>query len=175
MSKKASSSWIFLLAGVVVLLLIGLAFSKNRAPGQYDALAQCLSDKGTKVYSAFWCPNCAKQKELFGNSYRLLNDKECAIRGADRNLTLCKDDGITGVPTWEFNDGSRLTGVQSLSTLADRAGCRVDGASNESSVIIEGEGSSSVVPVTNDSGTIVDVTSDSGVSIKDISVTPVKE
>src|SRR3990167_4440305 len=122
MSKSSSSSlWLTLGAVVVVILLIVMAIF-NRGGGNYDTFAQCLTDQGTKIYSAYWCPNCTRQKDLFGNSYRLLDDKECAVRGQNRNLTLCQNDGITSVPTWEFGDGERVSGVQPLESLAKRTG-----------------------------------------------------
>ena len=37
-------------------------------------LAKYLKDNGVVKYSAYWCPNCLKQSELFGNqAYKELN------------------------------------------------------------------------------------------------------
>ena len=37
-------------------------------------LAKYLKDKGVVKYSAYWCPNCLNQSELFGKqAYRELN------------------------------------------------------------------------------------------------------
>ena len=42
-------------------------------------LAKYLKDKGVVKYSAYWCPNCLNQSELFGKqAYRKLNVIECA-------------------------------------------------------------------------------------------------
>ena len=42
-------------------------------------LAKYLKDNGVVKYSAYWCPNCLKQSELFGKQdYRELNVVECA-------------------------------------------------------------------------------------------------
>ena len=45
-------------------------------------LAKYLKDKGVVKYSAYWCPNCLNQSELFGKqAYRELNVVECARDG----------------------------------------------------------------------------------------------
>ena len=42
-------------------------------------LAKYLNDNGVVKYSAYWCPNCLNQSELFGEqAYRELNVVECA-------------------------------------------------------------------------------------------------
>ena len=46
------------------------------------ALAKYLNDNGVVKYSAYWCPNCLNQSELFGKQpYRELNVVECARDG----------------------------------------------------------------------------------------------
>ena len=45
-------------------------------------LAKYLKDNGVIKYSAYWCPNCLNQSELFGKqAYRELNVVECARDG----------------------------------------------------------------------------------------------
>ena len=45
-------------------------------------LAKYLNEKGVVKYSAYWCPNCLNQNELFGKqAYRELNVVECARDG----------------------------------------------------------------------------------------------
>ncbi|HBL39197.1 TPA: hypothetical protein DDZ10_00820 [Candidatus Uhrbacteria bacterium] len=173
MSKSSSASlWLTLGAVIVAILLVALAISNKGGGGQYDAFAQCLTDQGTKIYSAYWCPNCARQKELFGNSYRLLDDKECAVRGQSRNLTLCQNDGITSVPTWEFGDGERVSGVQPLESLAKRTGCALEGGSASDAREVE-EGAASRIEGVE--GLDIEVKSDSGITIEGVSATPVVE
>ena len=42
-------------------------------------LAKYLKDNGVVKYSAYWCPNCLNQSELFGKqAYSELNVVECA-------------------------------------------------------------------------------------------------
>ena len=129
-----------------ILLITFLVFISacNSTPKQnYDKLANCLAEKNVKEYGAFWCPNCAQQKKMFGNSYQILEDKgvyiECdprcvknkdgklpmACNGIEGQPQLCLDKKVEKYPDWEFSDGSRLVGVQELSVLADKAGCEI--------------------------------------------------
>ena len=50
-------------------------------------LAKYLKDNGVIKYSAYWCPNCLNQGELFGKqAYRELNVVECARDGINLSL-----------------------------------------------------------------------------------------
>ena len=67
-------------------------------------LAKYLNDKGVVKYSAYWCPNCLNQSELFGKqAYRELNEVECARDGINSKTQLCIDKKIKGFLTWEIN------------------------------------------------------------------------
>jgi len=114
----------------IVLVIGGLVYLSNREsgkPGQYDKLAQCLSEKGVKFYGASWCPHCAEQKRMFGSSMKYVDYVECAVPGNSRGMTqVCKEANIESFPTWIFPDGTRLTGEQLPRALADKAGCSVD-------------------------------------------------
>ena len=82
------------------------------------ALAKYLNDKGIVKYSAYWCPNCLKQSELFGKqAYRELNVIECARDGENSQTQLCIDKKIKGFPSWEIN-GKIILGVQTLEELS---------------------------------------------------------
>ena len=86
------------------------------------ALARHLKSVGAKDYSAYWCPHCYEQKQLFGSeAASMLNYIECAPDGQNSQTELCKKVGITGFPTWEIN-GQLYPGVQPLSQLADLSG-----------------------------------------------------
>ena len=81
-------------------------------------LAKYLTDKGVVKYSAYWCPNCLNQSELFGKqAYRELNVVECARDGINSQTQLCIDKNIKGFPTWEIN-GKLILGVLSLKELS---------------------------------------------------------
>ena len=86
------------------------------------ALAEHLTGTGAVMYSAYWCPHCHEQKELFGKE---ASDKlkvvECAADGQNNQADLCRSKGLQGFPSWEIN-GSIESGVASLETLAERSG-----------------------------------------------------
>ena len=85
-------------------------------------LAKYLTDKGVVKYSAYWCPNCLNQSELFGKqAYRELNVVECARDGKNSQTQLCIDKNIKGFPTWEIN-GKLILGVLSLKELSKLTG-----------------------------------------------------
>ena len=86
------------------------------------ALAKYLKNNGVVKYSAYWCPNCLDQSELFGKeAYKELNVVECARDGKNSQTKLCIDKKIEGFPSWEIN-GNIIIGVQSLQELAELTG-----------------------------------------------------
>lgn len=87
------------------------------------ALAQCLAAKGVRLYGTWWCGPCHMQERLFGDGADRLDETSCSAPGSYDELPVCTAAGVTSYPTWVFPDGSRLTGVQSLDDLADRAHC----------------------------------------------------
>ena len=85
-------------------------------------LAKYLSVNGVVKYSAYWCPNCLHQSELFGKqAYSELNVVECARDGINSQTQLCIDKKIKGFPTWEIN-GKLILGVLSLKELSKLTG-----------------------------------------------------
>lgn len=97
---------------------------KTAGPDPRVALAECLTEKGVKMYGAYWCPHCQKQKKLFGKAFEKVTYVECAVPGDPRSQTqACKDADIQSYPTWVFPDDKRVTGEQSLTQLAERADC----------------------------------------------------
>ena len=117
----------FTVLGVLVLALVGVGFIRSNqepeGPGKYDEFATCLADKGAVFYGAFWCPHCQTQKKMFGKSAKLLPYVECSTADATAQTQACIDKKITGYPTWEFADGSRLNGEISLAKLAEKTSC----------------------------------------------------
>ena len=86
------------------------------------ALADHLTASGAVMYSAYWCPHCHEQKELFGqDAAAKLDVIECATDGKNSQATLCQSKAIEGFPSWEIN-GQIDSGVKSLQKLADLSG-----------------------------------------------------
>ena len=83
------------------------------------SLAKHLTKKGVVKYSAYWCPNCYDQAQLFGKqAYKELNVIECARDGKNSQTQLCINKNIKGFPSWEI-DGKIIIGVQELNDLAE--------------------------------------------------------
>ncbi|OGZ09470.1 MAG: hypothetical protein A3D65_02410 [Candidatus Lloydbacteria bacterium RIFCSPHIGHO2_02_FULL_50_13] len=87
--------------------------------------AQCLKDRGVIFYGAFWCPHCVNQKKLFGDAVALLPYVECSTPDGNGQLEICKTKKVDGYPTWEFADGSRLSGERTFAELGEKSGCPV--------------------------------------------------
>jgi hypothetical protein len=111
---------------VIVLAVVGVYYiAYHQRAHKYDAFARCLSQKGIKMYGAYWCPHCSEQKELFGESFRYAPYVECGVPGNTSKLTpACADAAIKHFPTWQFPPvGERLEGVVPLQDLSFRTGC----------------------------------------------------
>ena len=86
------------------------------------ALADKLRAAGAVMYTAYWCPHCHEQKELFGKEATArLKIVECAPDGQNSQVELCQSKKIDGYPTWEIN-GKLDSGVKPLQKLADLVG-----------------------------------------------------
>ena len=122
----------YIYSALVIVLVAGLIFIKihskpvvqEATPSNYDSFAQCITDAGAKFYGTYWCPHCKAQKELFKLSKKLPYI-ECSTPNGQAQTQVCIDAKITGYPTWEFTDGSRLNGEQTFETLGKKTNCQV--------------------------------------------------
>ncbi len=87
------------------------------------ALAEHLTASGAVIYTAWWCPACRTQKELFGKeAAKELAIVECAQDGYNSEPQRCEAKEIQSYPTWEI-DGALLTpGIKNPEELADISG-----------------------------------------------------
>lgn len=108
----------FLISGLLLTLV--LAACGEREPSKYDVFAKCLTDNSFTMYGTEWCKFCKKQKEMFGASFDLVDYVDCDIQ-----KETCQAAGITGYPTWVTASGEKLSGAQSLVTLAKKANCEL--------------------------------------------------
>lgn len=125
---KITQSTIFFIIVIVLVLGAIMAFitrnpSNKVAPGKYDSFTACLKDKGAVFYGAFWCPHCNIEKALFGSSKDLLPYVECSTPDGKGQEQVCKDKKIESYPTWEFADGTRLTGEVPFEMLVQKTSC----------------------------------------------------
>lgn len=115
----------FFMKKILAVLVLSIALTGcntsviSSNPGPYDQFAQCLTDKGVKMYGADTCPHCKAQKAAFKGSFGLVTYVECT-----REPEACKEENITSYPTWIF-EGKRKTGETSLSALSEFAGCQL--------------------------------------------------
>ena len=87
-------------------------------------LATHLTQQGAKMYSAYWCPHCYEQKQLFGKqAWEGVTNIECAADSKKNpQPELCAKAGIKGFPTWEINGKLLDGGVKKLAKLAELTG-----------------------------------------------------
>lgn len=105
------NKWTVILILLLAIGLIGFLASLPDKPGEYDVLAQQITESEVHFYGAFWCPHCQEQKAQFGKSARLLPYIECSTPDGKGQLQVCKDLNITTYPTWIFADGRRQIGL----------------------------------------------------------------
>ncbi len=124
-AKPVNWRAIAIYAGLLIVILGVGGYFYHRSQHKYDAFARCLSDRGVKMYGAWWCPHCAEQKEEFGASREYLPYIECGVKGDLKGKNpVCVDAGISRFPTWQFPPtGEREERVMSLEALSDKTGC----------------------------------------------------
>lgn len=99
------------------------------------AFAKALTQAGVRFFGADWCPFCNEQKKLFEDGYVYLPFIE--VTNADRTLNSTgTSENITTYPTWEFSNGQRVTGVQTLAQLSSLSGVAIPQSSQPSFVEI---------------------------------------
>ena len=111
------------LAILALIVLIALIVNSKSGPGKYDDFAKCLTEKGTKMYGAYWCPHCLNQKRDFGSSWQYVTYIECSLPNNAGPTEFCTKAGINGYPTWEFQNGDRIEGEVSFPELSQRTSC----------------------------------------------------
>ncbi len=126
--KKKNKKIIVIVIGIVFVIagLLLWQSTNTNTSGEFDSFAECIDNSGATFYGAFWCPHCKDQKQLFGDSERLLPYVECSAPDRKSQLQICRDAGIEGYPTWIFADKTRKTGVLSLQKLSEITGCSID-------------------------------------------------
>lgn len=106
-------------------MMILLAGCSSKSSPELIGFTKCLTDSGAVMFGAYWCPHCQEQKREFGGAWSNINYVECSLPGGNGQTEVCIQAKIESYPTWEFKDGSRLTGKQSFGQLAARSGCKL--------------------------------------------------
>lgn len=116
--KKKNITYLIITTLVVLILIYGI-IKWVSGPGKYDDFAQCLTDKGIKMYGTDWCSFCQKQKAEFGKSFKHIDYVNC-----DFNQAECDSAGVSGYPTWSINN-QLYSGLQPLQSLASLSDCEL--------------------------------------------------
>lgn len=108
---------------LIILLIIAfiswIKFKPENNEGVSKELAECISQNST-VYSQIGCTHCEKQKELFGENWKYINEVKC-----NDDWRVCQDANITGTPTWIIN-GKLHSGLKSIENLKTITGCEIE-------------------------------------------------
>ena len=126
---ETAKPWLvaIVIINIIPLILFNLP---AREKVNYDALTQCLTEKGVVMYSSYICSNCRATIKKFGDSFQYIDMVECHPRGPDPQADLCLEKSITHTPTWMIEkDGvevKRLDGYQRPETLAEFADCPME-------------------------------------------------
>jgi hypothetical protein len=112
-------------AGILILLAAAFLAGRYYRNHKYDSFAKCLASKQAKMYGLYWCPHCADQKRMFGDSFHYVPYVECALGppGSGQEAPVCKAAGVTLFPSWQFGAAPPKEGVLSLDQLSARTGC----------------------------------------------------
>lgn len=73
------------------------------------------------MYGAYWCPHCARQRELFGTeAWNYITYIECSPKGYGYNASLKLCQNVSGFPTWSLGN-EMISGQVPLLVLADKS------------------------------------------------------
>ena len=119
-ASTRSKTGVHVVPWFVLLKRPPLAVATYNASG---APAYATTSYGFAMYGAYWCPHCADQKEMFRSSFQYVPYVECGVPGSRDEAPVCKDAGVKHFPTWQFGDGERREGTQTLQALQSKTGC----------------------------------------------------
>lgn len=104
---------------------VGIGWNITSTSGSAEIeLAKHLTEKGAKMYGAYWCPHCYEQKQLFGKqAWDKVTYVECGEGATEHKAdpAACTQAGIKGFPTWTI-DGKLDPGAKKLAKLARLTG-----------------------------------------------------
>ncbi|MDZ4850954.1 MAG: tandem-95 repeat protein [Pirellulaceae bacterium] len=110
---------------------VSTSVAEGEAAPDLVAFAKSLRDAGVIFFGADWCPNCIQQKKLFEDGSQFLNFVE--VTNPDRTPnTRGNTEGVFTYPTWQFQNGSRQTGVLSLAQISSSSGIAIPTSSRPS-------------------------------------------
>jgi cyclophilin family peptidyl-prolyl cis-trans isomerase len=107
------------------------SLAEGEAAPDLVAFAKSLRDAGVIFFGADWCSQCQQQKALFEDGGQFLNFIE--VTNPDRTPNQRGiDENVTTYPTWQFQNGSRQTGLLTLQQLSTASGIAIPNSSSPS-------------------------------------------
>lgn len=97
--------------------------SQRSENSSLENFAQCLTQKGIKLYGSSRDALSQEQRAMFGKAINYLTYIECIEPESKELLFECQVEGIKTFPTWEFTSKERKSGVFSLEELKELSGC----------------------------------------------------
>ncbi len=127
----------FLIALLVFIIVLSSCTSQTTeqssqtSSANLDSFAQCLKEKGVKMYGSYICSACLATKKMFGSSFEYIEEIECHPKGPNPQTDLCLKRDIKKTPTWilekEGTEINRLEGYQTFELLGEFSGCPFEG------------------------------------------------
>ena len=116
---------------VLILVLYTIPFVIFNLPSEeqqnLDLRTICLTQKGVTMYSSYKCGDCARVKNMLGDSFQYLNYVECHPQGENSQFAICQEKGIEHTPTWVLEQNGqevkRQEGFLTMAELEAFAGC----------------------------------------------------
>jgi len=107
---------------LAALQMSAMGLLERREEPRLRALAEHLAQSDAKFYGASWCPDCTRQKRLFGAAAKRLPYVECSPGGRGGGVAFdCISARIGGYPTWVI-DGQHHVEVIEPERLARISG-----------------------------------------------------
>ena len=119
------------------LSTVGLVGEGEDAPNLVE-FAKALQQAGVRFFGADWCPFCTEQKALFQDGAHFLPFIEMSNPDRTRNATAISEN-VSTYPTWDFGNGQRVTGVQTLQQLSTLSGIAIPTGSNPTFIVISNQ------------------------------------
>tara|TARA_Y100000310_G_scaffold322716_1_gene382085 strand:+ start:5789 stop:6622 length:834 start_codon:yes stop_codon:yes gene_type:complete len=118
--------------GIIVLaiilnLLALLFFNVGGEKEDHTEVAKCITANGVDMYGSFRCGVCARERAMFGDAFKYINEIECHPQGPHAQTEKCLEKKVEGTPTWIMEeDGQevkRQVGFMTIDDLKAFAGC----------------------------------------------------
>ena len=73
LNVSISTKYVIVIATIIIIIALWFVFSGSFV--NYDDFAKCLTENGATMYGTVWCGHCNNQKDMFGDSVPMFNNK----------------------------------------------------------------------------------------------------